>query len=209
MSTGRRIAVATLAGAIAAVVTVLLGAARYAPAVGWDIAAITLLTWVWLIIWPMGTHATSAHATREDPSQPVSDIVVLSAAVASLAAVGFFLLQASSAKGATQSILAAVGVGTVALSWLLVHTVYTLRYARLYYTGPGGGISFNQSLPPRYSDFAYLAFTIGMTFQVSDTNLQTPAIRATALRQALLSYLFGAVILATTINLIAGLGSSG
>jgi len=69
------------------------------------------------------------------------------------------------------------------------------------------GSTFNQDTPPRYLDFAYLAFTIGMTFQVSDTDLETPSIRTTALRHALLSYLFGAVILATTINLISGLGS--
>ena len=99
-------------------------------------------------------------------------------------------------------------MATVALSWLVVHTVFTLRYAMLYYTGKDGGVNFNQPTPPRYSDFAYLAFTIGMTFQVSDTDLETPAIRATALRQALLSYLFGAVILGTTINLVAGLASS-
>jgi uncharacterized membrane protein len=66
-------------------------------------------------------------------------------------------------------------------------------------------VDFNQDDPPRYADFAYLAFTIGMTFQVSDTDLKTTEIRATALRHALLSYLFGSVILAATINLIAGL----
>ena len=64
-------------------------------------------------------------------------------------------------------------------------------------------------MPPRYTDFAYLAMTLGMTFQVSDTDLQTPEIRATALRHALLSYLFGAVIVATTINLVGGLASGG
>ena len=83
--------------------------------------------------------------------------------------------------------------------------MFTSRYARLYYTGPDGGIDFNQDAPPRYSDFAYLAFTIGMTFQVSDPDLQTADIRATALRQGLLFYLLGAVILATTINLVSGL----
>ena len=88
-----------------------------------------------------------------------------------------------------------------------MHTVYTLQYARLYYSDEPGGIDFNQAAPPRYADFAYLSLTMGMTFQVSDTDLQTSTIRATALRQALLSYLFGVVIVATTINLIASLGS--
>jgi uncharacterized membrane protein len=66
-------------------------------------------------------------------------------------------------------------------------------------------VDFNEASRPRYADFAYLAFTLGMTFQVSDTALTTREVRATALRHALLSYLFGAVIIATTINLVAGL----
>lgn len=61
--------------------------------------------------------------------------------------------------------------------------------------------------PPDDRDFAYVALTLGMTFQVSDTELQNSDIRATALRHALLSYVFGAVILAAAVNLIAGLGN--
>jgi uncharacterized membrane protein len=97
----------------------------------------------------------------------------------------------------------------VVLSWFTIHTLFTVRYARLYYTGDGGGVNFHQDAQPDYLDFAYLAFTIGMTFQVSDTDLQSLRMRHTALRHALLSYLFGAVILATTINLVAGLGTAG
>ena len=90
---------------------------------------------------------------------------------------------------------------------MLLHTLFTLRYARIYYTQKGG-IDFNQTDPPRYSDFAYFSFTLGMTFQVSDTDITTATIRATVLRHALLSFVFGSVILATTINLVAGLSSS-
>ena len=88
------------------------------------------------------------------------------------------------------------------MSWVAIHTVFILRYAQLYYSGTPGGIDFKQPEPPAYVDFAYLAFSIGMTFQVSDTDLQTRKIRATALRHSLLSYLFGVVIVAMTINLI-------
>lgn len=91
------------------------------------------------------------------------------------------------------------------LSWAVVHTTFVLRYTRLYYTGQDGGVDFNQPEPPAYLDFAYRAFTIGMTFQVSDTTIQAGAIRRTVLRHALLSYLFGTVIIATSINLVAGL----
>jgi uncharacterized membrane protein len=87
-----------------------------------------------------------------------------------------------------------------------VHTTFTTRYARLYYTSGTKAVDFNEDESPCYRDFGYLAFTIGMTFQVSDTPLQTKEIRATALRHALLSYLFGVVVIATTINLVAGLG---
>jgi uncharacterized membrane protein len=96
----------------------------------------------------------------------------------------------------------------VALSWAMVHTIFTLRYARDYYVGePDGGVDFNDGARPRYSDFAYLAFTIGMTFQVSDTPLQGHAIRRDALRHALLSFVFSTGILATTVNLVASLTS--
>jgi uncharacterized membrane protein len=83
--------------------------------------------------------------------------------------------------------------------------VFTLRYARTYYSEPTGGIDFNEEDPPTYLDFAYLALTIGMTFQVSDTNLTSKPIRRTALGHAMLSYLFGAVIVALVINVVASL----
>jgi uncharacterized membrane protein len=198
-----------LAGLCGAAVTGAAGAWGYAPLAGWDIAALVFTGWAWLAIGPMSSSATASFATREDPGRAATDLIVLIASVASLGAVGLVLVRASAATGAQQSLLAGLGVSSVALSWFTVHTLFTLRYARLYYTGHDGGVDFNQDDPPRYLDFAYLAFTIGMTFQVSDTELQSPEIRHSALRHALLSYLFGAVILATTINLIAGLGTGG
>jgi uncharacterized membrane protein len=203
-----RLAVMLLGGTAAAVATGVAGSWGYAPLTGWDIAALIFTVSVWLAICPMSASVTATHATREDPGHAGTDILVVIASVASLAAVGFVLIQASSAKGAQQDLLAGLGLASVALSWFTVHTLFTLRYARLYYTGKDGGVNFNQDAPPRYLDFAYLAFTIGMTFQVSDTDLQTPAVRHSALRHALLSYLFGVVIIASTINLIAGLGTS-
>ena len=123
-----------------------------------------------------------------------------------LAAVGLALLRAGSAStGDTKAYLITLGLVSVALSWGLVHTVFTLRYARTFYSQPVGGIDFNEDDPPNYLDFAYLALTIGMTFQVSDTNLTTKAIRRIALSHALLSYLFGAVIVALVINVVSSL----
>lgn len=197
------------AGLVASVVTGLAARWVYAPVAGWDVAALVFDVWVWCVIGRMGPETTKSHATREDPGRAVSDTIILIASVASLAAVGVVLIQAASAKGATQGLLAGFGLASLVLSWFAVHTLFTLRYALLYYTGVDGGIDFNQRIPARYLDFAYLAFTIGMTFQVSDTDITKTTIRAAALRHALLSYLFGAVILASSINLVVSLGSSG
>ena len=95
---------------------------------------------------------------------------------------------------------------TIVLSWAVVNTVYTLRYADLHFESPAG-ISFGDAVPgtPSYRDFAYLAFTIGMTYAVSDTTLGAPRTRNSALSHALLSYLFGVVIVSGSVGLIAGL----
>lgn len=191
----------------AAIVTGLLVSWPYAPVVGWDAAALIFLSAVWGAVGRLDAEQTRLHATREDPSRPAANLMIIAASVFSLAAVAAVLVQAGSTTGAQRDALVGLAAGSVALSWLAIHTLFMLRYARLYYSGAPGGIDFNQEQPPCYIDFAYLAFSLGMTFQVSDTNLQTSQIRATALRHALLSYLFGAVILATSINLVAGLAS--
>lgn len=196
---------AVLAGLGASVPAAVLGRPTLAPLVGWDVAAAVFAIWTWRSIWPMDAGQTARHAAREDPSRAAADLFLLIAAVASLVAVGLVIVTAGNKGGLVEGLQVGLGVASVVLSWTVVHTVFTLRYSRLYYSGPDGGVDFNEDAPPRYSDFAYLAFTIGMTFQVSDTNLRSKEIRATALRQALLSYLFGTVIVATTINLIAGL----
>ena len=116
------------------------------------------------------------------------------------------LVKASGAHRGAKALLTVVAVVSVFLSWAVVHKTFTLRYARLFFTGPQGGIDFHDGhKDASYLDFAYVAFTIGMTYQVSDTDLTNRQIRSAALRHALLSYLFGTVIIAMTINVIAGL----
>ena len=198
------------AGLLAALVTAWFTVWPFALVAGWAVAAVSFTGWTWLAISWMDATATRTHATREDPSRATTDLFLLAATVVSLIDVGYVLVRASRAHGSTQVWLAALAVISVALSWLVVHTLFTLRYALIYYDGEPSGVDFNQGEPPRYTDFAYLAMTIGMTYQVSDTNLTSHRMRVTALRHALLSFLFGSVILGTTINLIVSLsGSSG
>jgi uncharacterized membrane protein len=175
------------------------------PLIAWDAAALTYVCWIWLVVWKLDARGTAEHAEREDPTRAAADLILLTAAVVSLAAVGYVLIRASSMHGLAKALHVAFGVASVMSSWAVVHTVYALRYARTYYTGADGGVDFHESARPAFSDFAYLAFTVGMTFQVSDTELNSREFRATVLRHSLLSYLFGTVIVALTINIVAGL----
>ena len=199
-----RLLVMLCIGLVVAALVGFSGHWAYAPALGWAAASATYLIWVWSVIRGLGPEATAAHALREDPGRVSSDALVLTATVASFAGVGLILVDASNAQGSAKDGIVAIALGSIALSWFLVHTLFTLRYASIYYRD-SEGVDFNESTPPRYLDFAYLSFTVGMTFQVSDTDLKTDAIRGTVLRQALLSYLLGAIVLATTINLVSGL----
>jgi uncharacterized membrane protein len=192
---------AVAAGAVAAVA----GAGRAAPLIGWDVLALVYGGWTWATVWRLDPEGAEADAKREDPSRDQTGLVVLGAAIASLIAVGVVLFGAGGDSGDGKYLLAGLAVFSVFVSWAIVHTVFTLKYARLYYTGTAGGIDFNGTGPPDYPDFAYLAFTIGMTFQVSDTDLQSKAIRRTALHHAWLSFPLVAVIIATSINLVSGL----
>jgi len=162
---------------------------------------------VWINIWPRSVSETAHLAEYTDLTRATADALALSAAVASLGAVAVVLVSANRSPGPGEIVRIVFALVSIVLSWAVVHTLFTLRYAHLYYEGIDGGVDFNGD-QPRYSDFAYLSFTIGMTFQVSDTALQTNLIRRTALMHGLLSYLFGTGILAITINLVASLGSS-
>jgi uncharacterized membrane protein len=194
-------AVGLLVGVLAGV----LGTWQVGLLLGWMAASTAFVVWMWSMMWPMDGDATAAHARREDAGRTTTDVVVVVAAIASLGAVALLLLGGASAAGAARNAHAALSVGAVGLAWWTVHTLFTARYARLYYSPPPGGVDFKEDAPPSYREFAYLAFTIGMTFQVSDTDLTSRELRANALRHALLSYLFGAVIIAMVINLVAGL----
>ena len=200
-----RVVVAVAVGLVVSIGIAALAARwQFTLLLGWMAGAAVFLLWMWATLWPMSGTRTRAHACREDPGQATSDLVILGAAVASLGAVGLFLSGGSSA-GSDKVLTGALSALSVGLAWAIVHTVFTARYARLFYVDGAGGISFNEDAAPRYRDFAYLAFTVGMTFQVSDTDVSRQAVRDEILRHMLLSYLLGAVVIAATINLVSGL----
>jgi uncharacterized membrane protein len=194
----RRSVVAAAAG-IAVLAGTLVGGAQWPIAVSaaWGTTALVIVALVWVRIVGMDGAATKAHARAEDFSRATT--------VASLVAVGYLLVGAGNSEGTDKALLILLAIAVVAVSWTAVHTLYTVRYGDLYYRDPIGGIDFNGDDLPDYWDFAYLAFTIGMTFQVSDTSLTSKRMRRTAVRHALLSFVFVAVIVALAINTVASL----
>jgi uncharacterized membrane protein len=177
-----------------------------AAVLGWDIAGTVFLLSVWHMIGGADSGHVQQLARREDETRGDATALLATVCTASLLSVGYALGVAGHRVGAERVSLIAVSVLTVAVSWAVLNTVYTLRYAHLYFaTGAGIGFGDAAAAALTYRDFAYVAFTIGMTYQVSDTAVRDPRIRRTVLGHAILAYIFGVVIVAGAVNLIAGL----
>lgn len=191
-----------VSGGLATVPWLGLAAALLA---GWAILALIATTWTLSVVWPMNARQTKEHATTEDPGRGITRLIATVGSVASLAAVLFVAVQARRSSGLEADFLAGIAVLSVVTSWLLIQADYMLYYARVFYRD-GGGINFNQLEDPEYSDFAYFAVGLGMTYQVADTNVTSNSVRRIVIAQTMLAYLFGAGIIATVINLITSIG---
>jgi len=198
-----RLSVALGAGVIAAwgVATTYTATLAASVLAGWAVTGLVFAGWSWVFLWPLDAEQTRTHSTREEPTQLVTHALVLGAGLMSL--VGVVVVLATHDRGRVVALVAAL-VAVVA-SWTSMHTVYALRYARLWYTPPHGEIDFHQDEPPQYSDFAYVAFTVAMSFAMSDPDVRSSQLRRMILGHALLSYTFGTVIVALLVNVVAGI----
>ncbi|MDO8731046.1 MAG: DUF1345 domain-containing protein [Actinomycetota bacterium] len=199
--------ISALLGLAVAAVALLIAHWTYAPSLAWDAAAISYLALTWREVWRLSPEQTREIAAGEDPSRALDDFIVIAAALVSLLTVVLVLSHIGSTPQDASLMRTVLGIASVVLAWSVVHTVYTIRYAKLYYAEPVGGINFNNEDLPAYTDFAYLSFGVGMAFQVADTNVETAGFRKMILGHALLSFLFATTILAVTINLVAGLNN--
>ncbi len=199
-----RLALALVVGAVVLVLVGLLGTPLLGVLCG--IAAMGgafVLTGL-LVLWPRTPEQTRSTAQSEDYHPHLEELLVVAAALGSLVVIVALLVVGDS----TRKPAAAVGLVGVFLAWAMLHLMYAARYAHLYYAEPEGGIDFNGQEPPSYRDFLYFSYNLGMTYQVSDTSVSSTTIRSVVLRHCLLSYVFGTVILAVTINLVIGLVTS-
>jgi len=204
----RRAVAVLIAGLIVAVALLPFVTWGMALIAGWDAAALTFLLTTWPIIIRADGSRAAQLAAREDDTEGTARALLVAASVASLLGVGYALILAGHNRSPARELLIGGAVLTVVLSWTVMNTVFTLRYADLHFRSQRGGIEFGDQEGqerPAYRDFAYVAFTIGMTYQVSDTTLRDPRIRRSVLTHAILSYLFGVVIVAGSVNLISGL----
>jgi uncharacterized membrane protein len=203
----RKALVSAVIGLVIALVPALLGAPELAPLIGWSVAGGVFLIWAWTKAWPAGPEATGELARHEGRSRRLVDSLIIGATFVSLVAVVFALIRSQQKDfiGVAAAILAALGV---VLAWALVNTVYAFKYARMYYHDDRHRFRFNQDEDPSYSDFAYAAFSIGMSYNASNVNESSTPSRRIALGHALLSYFFATFVVAVAINLVISLGQS-
>ncbi len=196
-----RFFLAALLGAAAMLLTPHTPEATVRVVVGWDVTALTWLVQCWSMIWNSDARQTELRAGDEDPGGAAVFVVAVLSSLFSLFAATVVLRQLRAHSG--DEVWVGLVLLSVALSWLVTHTAYTLRYAHLYYRPPtNGGLIFPGEQAPTDLDFAYYAFTLGMCFQVSDVQITSREIRASTLGQALISFVFNTTIVALALNLI-------
>lgn len=206
-----------IALAVSAIIFVCLNGKITTPAlilVVWIGCAVTVILLNWIIIFSSHPREVRAIAKLQDSSRAFLFTFITAASIASLGAIVYLLKSTKglSATGKNEHILLAIGA--VIISWFLLHTIFTLRYAHLYYdaaidtdgsTKAVGGLQFPGREQPDYLDFVYFSFVVGMTFQVSDVNITSRKIRRVCTLHALLSFAFNTAILALSINVVSGM----
>lgn len=176
--------------------------------VAWDTFCIGIITLTAITFFTMTSEQVIYQCSKQDESRFTIFVVILIATLASLLAVILLITSKGEANSSKAWELPIAIIGMMS-SWILVHTIFTLRYAHMFYREgkKGDGLDFPGDKNPDYIDFAYFSFVIGMTFQVSDVTINTKRFRKFVLMHSILSFGFNTVIVALTINVIAGLGS--
>ena len=202
---GRLLLAAVAGGITAAAIPGRVGGPLRTVA-AWDVGAVVLLLLVWRIILRASPEETARRAAAEDVGRSFVWAVVVLSSTISIFAATVALRNARLMAPLAERELALLCLLAVVTAWGLCHTTYTVRYAHLYYQDDGdlGGLGFPGTEMPCLLDFAYYAFTVGMTFQVSDVTVTQHRMRQATLGHALLSFVFNTVVLALALSLVFG-----
>ena len=201
LSAHLRLAIAVAVGVVAGGMASLALDGLLAVLVGACGVSLAYVVMAVSVLWPMDAARTRRNSVREDFQPLVQEATVVALSLVNLLTIMVILVRGGTETRTTGAVLGLLGI---LLTWAMLHLMYGARYAHEYYRHPQGGIDFNDREPPRYVDFLYFSFNLGMTFQVSDTNVSTTRLRAVILRHCLLSYIFSTVILAATVNVVLG-----
>lgn len=180
--------------------------------IGWDTFSLCMIVMSWITFSITNSNQIRQQAKVQDASRSIIFAIILISTFASFLAVLLLIISKKNA-GEAETVQLLIAVAGMLFSWFLIHTTFTLRYAHIFYgdhaTTPNthaGGLLFPGNENPEYFDFAYFAFVLGMTFQVSDVQITSKRFRKLALLHGLLSFGFNTIMIALTINLIAGFG---
>ena len=200
-----RLQISMFLGVVAALSLAIPLPAPIAVIGGWDVAALALLLSSWWIIARGDPADTKKRAGAEDPGRRVLLLLSLVSSLISFFAAALLIGEAGE-QSALRGLSVGLCLGAPVLAWLLTHSVYTLHYAHLYYlaSDEGSGLSFPGDEDPDDFDFAYFAFTVGMTFQTSDVEITSKRLRRSVLFHALLSFVFNTAVIALALNLALG-----
>lgn len=178
---------------------------------GWDIFCAAMLGFSWILFFTTNPADLCVVVEKQDDGLKVIFTIVTIAICFSVFGAVVLMLDANESSP-NKLLHTIISLSPVLFSWLLLHTMFTIRYAHLYHdhgklgTGSNvGGIDFPSDEDPDYFDFTYFSFVIGMTFQVSDISISSRTIRKFVLMHSLISFAFNTIIVALTINTIAGL----
>lgn len=180
--------------------------------IGWDTFSLSMIVMSWITFFITNSSQIREQAKVQDPKRSIIFIIILISTFASVLAVILLIVTKKEGSSGVSWRLPIAVLGML-LSWFLIHTVFTLRYAHIYYgdhknkpNTHAGGLEFPGAEKPEYLDFAYYSFVLGMTFQVSDVQITSKRLRNLALLHGLISFSFNTIMIALTINLIAGYG---
>lgn len=176
----------------------------------WDAFCLLMIVVNWVTLLTVPQQELCKKAQQEDESRSITFALVCGIVCVSLIGI-LVLMKSTDGPLVHKGIHRAISLLGVALSWILLHTIFTLRYAHLYYGGDAadakvGGLAFPEDDAPDYLDFAYFSFVLGMTFQVSDVEISSKLIRRVALLHGFISFVFNTTIVALTISIVPNLG---
>lgn len=181
--------------------------------IGWDTFSLCMIILSWITFSITTSQQIREQSKVQDSSRTIIFFIILIATFASFLAVLLLLITKHQSRS-SETVHLIIAITGMVLSWFLIHTIFTLRYAHIFYGDhedkPGthaGGLEFPDDKKPDYFDFAYFAFVLGMTFQVSDVQISSKQLRRIAMWHGLLSFGYNTIMIALTINLIAGFGN--